>query len=66
MSRASECREWLKQNPGWHFAQDVADGLAAKDADARQKVAAALSSAATRKKIERKGLRHNYRYRWAA
>ncbi|WP_198527622.1 hypothetical protein [Xanthomonas sp. SHU 199] len=66
MSRASECREWLRQNPGWHFSSDVCDGLAAKDPDARQKIAAALSSCATRKKIERKGLRHNFRYRGLA
>lgn len=66
MTLTSECQGWLKKNPGWHFASDVADGLAAKDTNARRKVAAALSMSAIAKKIERKGLRHNYRYRWAA
>lgn len=66
MTRASECREWLKENPGWHFSSDVCDGLAAKDPDARKRIAATLSMSAIAKKIGRKGLRHNYRYRWPA
>lgn len=28
MSRSESIRQWLKANPGWHFASDVLDGLA--------------------------------------
>jgi hypothetical protein len=68
MTRASECREWLRENPGWHFSSDVADGVAAKDLAARQGIARALLQASEGKRlpIQRKGTRHSYRYRWPA
>lgn len=66
MTRASACREWLRENPGWHFSSDVAEGLAAKDLACRQRIARALFQASDGKRqpIERKGSRHSYRYRW--
>lgn len=43
MSRFAEIRQWLTDNPGWHFASDVADGLGAKGEE-RRRVAASLSN----------------------
>lgn len=28
MTRAARIRQWLADNPGWHFAGDICDGLA--------------------------------------
>jgi hypothetical protein len=68
MTRASECREWLRKNPGWHSAQDVADGLGAKDPSVREAIARCLlqASKGLRKPIYRLGRRGTYRYRWPA
>lgn len=46
MSRASECRDWLRQNPGWHFSSDVLDALGKKGWKERQPYAWALRNAA--------------------
>jgi hypothetical protein len=68
MTRASECRDWLRENPGWHFPSDVAEGVAAKDPDAPGIIARCLLQASKGKRapIDRQGLRHTYRYRWPA
>ncbi len=62
MSRASECREWLKQNPGWYFASDIFDGLGKVGWRERQPYAWRLNSEVQAGRIARLGTGKCTRY----
>lgn len=59
MSRAQQIRQWLAENPGWHFPADVAEVVPATT----QRVAACLSEMASHRQIERAGRRGMFKYR---
>lgn len=40
MTRAAQIRHWLADNPGWHFAGDVADGMDAQGPDRKRLISA--------------------------
>ncbi len=66
MTRASECREWLRQNPGWHFSSDVLDALGKKGWRERQPYGWALSNAAALGMLGKQGSGKTVRYCYLA
>lgn len=63
MSRAEAIRQWLQQNPGWHFAADVCDGMEIEDADSRAKHARSLSNMVGMGLVDGAGRRRLMKYR---
>lgn len=61
MSRAQQIRQWLAENPGWHFMGDLCEGLADED---RGKVTRDVAVMAIRGQIESAGKRGSKRYRF--
>ncbi|SET91582.1 hypothetical protein [Stenotrophomonas indicatrix] len=61
MSRAEKIRQWLQQNPGWHFMGDVCAGLAGVD---RNQVTRDVDQMARRGQILAVGKQGTKRYRF--
>lgn len=62
ISISGRIRQWLLDNPGWHFASDVHEAMRARTPKARQTVSALLANQAHLGVIDRKGQRGLYRY----
>lgn len=62
MTRAAQIRQWLADNPGWHFSGDVCDGLGIGDAPLRAKFARSLSNMATAGVLASAGHRGTMRF----
>jgi hypothetical protein len=60
MSRAEKIRQWLQQNPGWHFMGDVCAGLSGVD---RNQVTRDVDQMARRGQILAVGKQGTKRYR---
>ncbi len=63
MSRAQQIRQWLAENPGWHFSGDVSDAFNAKGPD-RTKIAQQLCRMGDVGMVEKAGSRGAIRYRF--
>ncbi|MEL6095895.1 hypothetical protein AAGG42_08390 [Stenotrophomonas maltophilia] len=63
MSRAKQIRQWLAENPGWHFAADVCDCMEIAAADDRAKHARSLSNMVTLGLLDGVGRRRFMKYR---
>lgn len=61
MSRAQQIRQWLAENPGWHFMGDVCEGLAGID---RDRVTRDVDQMARRGQVEAIGKQGTKRYRF--
>lgn len=61
MSRAQQIRQWLAENPGWHFMGDVCAGLAGVD---RDRVTRDVDQMARRGQVEVVGKQGTKRYRF--
>lgn len=57
MTRSARIRQWLIDNPGWHFAGDVSEGLSAAGKE-RYAVAAALGAMSSRGLLAISGAKH--------
>ncbi len=65
MSRCARIHQWLVDNPGWHFAGDVSEGLSAAG-DERYAVSHALGVMSSRGLLAVSGAKHgSKRYRLA-
>lgn len=62
VSLAAQVREYMVDNPGWHFASDVHEALNAASARARQNIAATLATQVRLGALDRKGAPGNYRF----
>lgn len=62
LSLAAQVRQYLVDNPGWHFANDVHEALNATSARARQNVAATLGTQVRLGALDRKGAPGSYRF----
>lgn len=62
VSLAAQVRQYLVDNPGWHFASDVCDALDATSTRARQNVAATLGTQMRLGTVDRKGAPGSYRF----
>lgn len=64
LSVSARIRNWLIDNPGWHQARDVQDGIGANGVRARQTVSALLSNFAAIGTLDRSGtMKCHYRYK---
>lgn len=61
MSRAQQIRQWLADNPGWHFMGDVCAGVPAVD---RDRITRDVDQMARRGQIECVGRHGTKRYRF--
>jgi len=57
MTRCARIRQWLIDNPGWHFAGDVSEGLSAVG-DERYAVSHALGVMSKRGLLAISGMKH--------
>lgn len=57
MTRCARIRQWLIDNPGWHFAGDVSEGLSAAGEE-RYAVAHALGVMSSRGILATTGKKH--------
>lgn len=62
MTRAQQIRDWLTENPGWHFSGDVSDAFGAKGKE-RTRVAQMLCKMGDLGMVEKAGGRNCIRYR---
>lgn len=61
MTTWADIRQWLLENPGWHFAGDVVEGMGAQD---RLRVSQALCRMAKRGHLTKAGKRGAMRFRY--
>ncbi|WP_329765080.1 hypothetical protein [Stenotrophomonas maltophilia] len=65
MSRAQQIRQWLAENPGWHFAADICDGMQVEDPAERARYARSLSNMAGQWLLQASGRATLMKYRKA-
>lgn len=61
MSRSKQIRQWLAENPGWHFMGDIVDGIGVEQAE-RLHVAQSVSRMAKVGHVIETGNRGTKRY----